>query len=182
MASETSALVTFVIALAGLVLSIISLLWQQWTWRDSGARVKARFDPGMTFGPLGSDRLYSLSLINKGRGPIQVTQYGLRTPRGAIMVQNVPDQFPKLPATLEGKHELTLLWTAPPIDEEVQGDERNRVLRPYAKLGDGRWVYAPERLVRGREEPTIVRASWWNRWWRARGRGLTARPSRVSGA
>lgn len=149
-----------------------SLLWQPVDLAQCRCTGYAKFSPGMVFGAFGGNtRLYSLSLTNGGCGPIQVTQYGFRMPTGPIMIQSAREEYPKVPATLGGKHELSLMWTAAQIDEAVQlgrllgysGRTRSWVMASGSRRRSG--------FVQGEDAPTIVAPRWWNRWRRRRGKG-----------
>jgi hypothetical protein len=84
---------TFWIAIGAVLLSVISLAWQAWTWRHSGAivQVTARLSmPVFDHGPGGP--WTCVTATNKGRGPTTVASWGFETPNGSNIV--VPRALP----------------------------------------------------------------------------------------
>lgn len=141
---------TLGIAIGGLALGLGNTGWAIYTWRSSGPRVECESQFGFSYGPMGvGDNLLSITARNTGRAPIEVTQYGLRTPDNGIMVPTNPDpQFPRVPHTLNAGHEQSFLMVLEEIDRALaQTHSRGEhvVLRPYVKLGNGSLVYAEER-------------------------------------
>jgi hypothetical protein len=74
------------IAIAALVLSVLSLGWQIWTWRHAGALVHVTANQSLPVyrGEVGTPHV-QIAATNKGRGPTTVTSWGLRMPDGNDM-------------------------------------------------------------------------------------------------
>lgn len=73
-----------VIALCALVLSILSLGWQAWSWSRSGPVVRVEVSNGVTDAETGEPEHYVIvEAVNRGRAATTITGWGFAVPGGA---------------------------------------------------------------------------------------------------
>jgi hypothetical protein len=142
---------TLVIAVAGLVLSVLSLGWQAFTWRASGARVRLSVGSAIpTYGPELGPVHAQLTVRNVGRGTVEVSSWGVSINGGNLAL--FPDASalpnPKLPMTLAGGHTLELQvsteYVAQAYRQQVAAGKASPTtpLELWVKLGDGKRIAA----------------------------------------
>jgi hypothetical protein len=116
---------TTVIAAVGLVFALASVLWQAWTFRLSGSRVRVEIARGLIGnghaitvpwdatpaqlehmqGQGYTDPAYLVTVANSGRGETSVVSVDLALPGGGAFTETVLQ--PQLPFRLEGQSEQT---------------------------------------------------------------------------
>lgn len=142
----TAALIVSIIAL---VLSVASLGWQAWSWRRTGPVVTVETAWAYAVGPQMFEML-TITARNRGRSPVQVTNYSFTTPHGMQFV--VPDPIPfstPLKQPLEGGHEATYYFDAAYLKDQCrQRGLGVGQLRPRVTLGTGKQVV-------GRKGPAV---------------------------
>lgn len=135
----------FWIAIAGLVLAVVSLTWQVLTCAYGGARVRVSLARGYIPSPDGQlgDALI-MNARNIGRGQAAIVGWGILMPGGKSFVFPNPEPglVPQLPATLEGQHSLTFLA---PEDRLLPGllehtGSLATPIRGFVHLGTGKRV------------------------------------------
>ena len=139
---------TFWIAIAALVLSVLSLGWQIWTWRHMGSVVDVTANQSLPVyrGEVGAPHV-QVAATNKGRGPTTVTSWGLRMPDGndmTVLYQlpwSSPLPFAILPDGAAGA------WFVE-IDKVQDACQRagldHRHLQAWVRLSDGRQIFAKQ--------------------------------------
>jgi hypothetical protein len=138
----------FWIAIAALVLSVLSLGWQIWTWRHMGSVVHVTANQSLPVyrGEVGAPHV-QVAATNKGRGPTTVTSWGLRMPDGndmTVLYQlpwSSPLPFAILPDGAAGA------WFVE-IDKVQDACQRagldHRHLQAWVRLSDGRQIFAKQ--------------------------------------
>lgn len=157
MTSETAAVVTFVIALAGLLLSLANTMWAVFAWRRSGPVVRVS---GYRSVLVPSDRpQLTLSARNIGREPVQVTMIAwTATPppgrmrrlwyrlspsestssKGSWIVPTPEHTTAGYPRVLEPGHSESWVIPREDITDHVPDAKQ---FYPLVTLGTGRTVY-----------------------------------------
>lgn len=143
---------TLAIAIAGFLLAVISLSWQVWTFRASGARVKVTTGTAIPVGGAGHiPPQLQITAVNAGRGPASIVRFGLELPDGGSIAATRPSPLASssLPARLEGQSSANFFLDNAECHEEFdrRGVPLNQV-RPYVDLATGGRVYGP--ALRGR--------------------------------
>lgn len=134
---------TLVIAIIGLILAVVSLLWQAATFVLSGPRVKVRLREGIRgdhggalLGPIEnytadglaaltaqgySEHVLGIEVVNTGRLPATIRTWGLRFGNRAVYTHNLDPRNPPLPHRLEPA--TSEVWYVPVANlQELQGD------------------------------------------------------------
>ncbi|MEV5162255.1 hypothetical protein [Streptomyces sp. NPDC053728] len=90
------------IAVAALVLSLIALFWQFWTWRRSGPVIRVTGGVESPWDPAGftSDLCYGyVRAVNAGRGAAPITSWGFLSANGQVLVEYSSQlEMPLIPA------------------------------------------------------------------------------------
>jgi hypothetical protein len=86
------ACMTLIVALAGLVISLVSIAWQVWTYLNDGPRVKVEASSTLTFyGPSGPQQVrdshVTIRAINRGRAAATIASWGLQLPSGENLIE-----------------------------------------------------------------------------------------------
>lgn len=138
----------FVLALLALVVSVISVSWQVWTWRYGGPVVKVTTSLGFTIDDPGLEFIV-ITVSNAGRSPVTVTGYGLALPdKGGNFVPVRPLPItPRLPHRLEAGADASFHL----LRDEVRGTVAKNCggtadLRAFATLGTGQTARAKKPL------------------------------------
>ena len=143
--------VAFWIAIAALVLSVLSLGWQIWTWRHVGALVHVTANQSIPVyrGEVGAPHV-QIAATNKGRGPTTVTSWGLRMPDGNDMtvLYQLPWSSP-LPFAIPpgGAGGTWFLETDKAQDACQRAGLDHRQLQAWVRLSDGRQILAKQRGI-----------------------------------
>jgi hypothetical protein len=171
---------TLVIAVIGLVLATLSLIWQASTFFLTGPRVKVRLSEGLR-SPQGgvviappsiyteagraaldadgyTEHVLAVTARNAGRAPVSLTRWSLRFGNEVVVVYpggggNVP-----LPHRLEPAADIT--WYAPVPDvvpyvaDFVDQSERARTLRGEVDTALGTTVASRQRITVGADATT----------------------------
>lgn len=135
----------FWIAIAGLLLAVISLTWQVVTWAYGGARVRVFLSRGFVTYTDGQLREALITEVrNIGRGQAAIVGWGILMPGGKSFVfpNSEPGLVPPLPATLEGQHSLSFIA---PEDKLLPGllertGSTATPVRGFVHLGTGKRV------------------------------------------
>jgi hypothetical protein len=161
---HTSGLATTILAALGVLLALLSLAWQAWSFRLSGSRVTVEVRSGVKSvtgaatipGTASASALEQLRVQgfdepalgirvnNAGRGPTSAVRLDLHFGKGAAVTNTVFD--PSLPFRLDGESEQTWLFDA-------------QLAKAYAQtlaktLPDGHWQTVRARAwIGGREAP-----------------------------
>jgi hypothetical protein len=132
------------IALVALGLSIASLGWQAWTWKNSGPVVEVKVSNAITdaLTPGDAQHYVEVEAINTGRAATSVTGWGIGMPGGANVVVTMPLPISeKTPCRLESHSRAAFF---------IEGDELRRVhaergipfedMWPWVELGSGKKI------------------------------------------
>ena len=135
-----------VVSILALVLSIVSLSWQTWTWRRSGpmletnaVRVRA-----------GSDRYVKVEAINSGRSAATVKDWGFELPDGRQVKPGRKDPAAKrrsasLPARVDS-HGIVGFYVPLAELQDLSAEAGTPGLRAWVKTAAGKRVYATETI------------------------------------
>jgi hypothetical protein len=136
---------TLLIAVLGLVLAVLSLAWQAWTWSRSGPVLSlSTSNQFPSYADHLGDHLVCLTVVNKGRAATTIQAWGIELPDGGNIVSwNNPPWFTQLPQRLEPHASVDLRIDA----EELRQVAAERSvpfdsMRPWVRAGDGRQYYA----------------------------------------
>jgi hypothetical protein len=150
LANVTAVDASLIVSLVALGLSVVSIGWQAWTWRRSGAVVKVTASQSFpVFGSDVGDPHVSVTATNKGRSPVTVNSWGFETPTGnKIFVTQPLSWSTPLEHRLEPGTEAS--WYA--VTEEIvntcrDNGVRYQDLRAWVRLGTGRRVYSRKRGI-----------------------------------
>lgn len=131
----------FILGLIGTLLSVVSLTWQMFTWRASGARLKVRYVWGYPVGHGGPTiKLRGIEVTNKGRASTIVSGVTTRLPNGGHMplIADAMGQV-KFPYELRPGESITAYYE--PNDIEItlkrEGLPLSIKLTPQASTGHG---------------------------------------------
>jgi hypothetical protein len=134
---------TLALAITGVVLGVLSLGWQAWTWARSGPVVKVEASSSFPIydGHMGEHHV-SVKAINRGRAPATITGWGIGFPDGGGLF--VPTQLSwstRLPHRLEPHSSAEFHVEA----EEVRRTAHQKgvpydKLKPWVRLADGTTV------------------------------------------
>lgn len=134
----------FWIALAGLVLAVVSLTWQVISWSFTGARVKVSLSRGFVGYPDGRTRpVVIITARNVGRAPATIAGWGLRLPdsRQVVMLEYTQWVGPTPPFRLVGQDAIDYRWPEdklfPELRNEFPEGEPPRV-RGFVRLANGK--------------------------------------------
>lgn len=134
---------TTAIALVALGLSVVSLGWQAWTWKNNGPVVKIKVTNAITDAVTGEPEHYvNLEAFNTGRAATSITGWGIAMPDGGNVYVTRPLPISKsLPCRLEPHSKAAFF---------IEGDELRRVhhernipfdkMRPWVDLGSGKRI------------------------------------------
>lgn len=143
MSSSTTGLdyLTLVIAIGGFLLSAISIVWQFFTWRSEGARIRVDRPYWATmFGGDEHEDGVAIQVRNVGRSPIQLVGIYGKVGTKNFFWRVPPDQY-QLPVTLTGLHSLS--WLIPERALRTV-DCSKRDLRIGFGLATGKTVWSPK--------------------------------------
>lgn len=134
---------TLAIAVAGLVLAVLSFAWQVWIHFTSGPRVKVEVSNALIPDARPPyDWLVCVTAINKGRSTATVESWGFRVPGGGNM-----HQFERLPWSAQLPHRLepqsSVDFHMPVAGLHQACAERGvnlSSLRAWVRLGTGREI------------------------------------------
>jgi len=134
-----------VVAILALVLSVLSIGWQAWTWKNSGPVVKVRVFNAVTDAATGEAENYlAVEAVNTGRAAATVTGWGIRLPDGGSIHKLHPLPISStLPHRLEPQDKATFFIESDAVRE--QHHARNvafEEMRPWVDLGTGKRVDA----------------------------------------
>ncbi|HSX68524.1 hypothetical protein [Nocardioides sp.] len=137
-------ILTAMVAAAALVLSIIGLVVQWLTWSRSGAVIAVEASHGiLPAGPV--TRIVTVTALNKGRGPAQITSWWLEPIGGPSeakkwwMGNTVLRGSDDLPVLVDGEHRVSWLVPLEAVESSCRQWKVARV-RPCLSLGSGREV------------------------------------------
>jgi hypothetical protein len=134
-------IITLVIAVVGLVLSIVALAWQIMSWRLTGSVVRVVVSHGLGVG--GSwPQLVAIEAMNVGRTPVSVHGWGFRLPDGRTLWPAVGHRGswagPAVPLTLDPGHSASWQVDAKSIRATLMDEALpNAELRGFVNLGTG---------------------------------------------
>lgn len=132
------------LSIIAIILSIVSLGWQSWTWRRHGEVVTISRGMTVVTGPAGLVGAAQVTAANTGHREVTVTEWGYELPNGDRIVPA---------STLPGSADLPHLlvpnshgsWLMPSDDLLARCWEvgaRHHQLRAYARLSNGRTIRA----------------------------------------
>lgn len=134
---------TTAISLIALALSIVSLAWQAWSWKNNGPMVKVNVTNAITDAITGQPEHYvAVEAVNTGRAPTTITGWGFAMPGGANFYSTIPLRISDaLPCRLESHSKATFYLDA----EQVRQVHHERGIaftdmRPWVDLGSGKRV------------------------------------------
>jgi hypothetical protein len=142
---------TLLISIAALVLSIVSLSWQIWSWTRSGPVLQVSVTHSLpTYGPGGvGDWHTTVTAVNIGRSPVTVTSWGFETPDGGSIILTRPVNWSDpLPFRIESHASGS--WHIPQDEIRSACQEngvRHQDIRAWVSSASGR-VYARKRGIR----------------------------------
>lgn len=135
--------VTPTIALIALALSVLSLIWQAWSWRHNGPVVKVNVANAITDAVTGEPEHYvAVEAVNTGRAATTITGWGFAMPDGANVYSTRALRISEsLPCRLEPHSKATFY---------LEADDLRRVraergiafsgMKPWVDLGSGKRV------------------------------------------
>ena len=131
------------ISLVALALSVVSLSWQAWSWKNNGPMVKVHVTNAITDAVTGAPEHYvAVEAVNHGRAPTTITAWGFALPGGANFYSTIPQPISDaLPCRLESHSKATFYLEA----DQVRQVHRERGIaftdmRPWVDLGSGKRV------------------------------------------
>lgn len=131
------------IALVALVLSVVSLGWQAWTWKNNGPVVEVNVTNAITDAGTGEPEHYvGVEAVNTGRAPTTVTSWGFELPGGGSVYSTVALRISEsLPCRLESHSKATFYLVA----DELRRVRQERGIeftdmRPWVELGTGKRI------------------------------------------
>lgn len=137
--------------LVGATTGIVSLGWQIRTHNRSGRVVKVEVanvfptygEPGTPTASVG-DHLIQVSVYNVGGAPVTVTNWGIVTPEGDLLLANHPrwSSRPPVEVTPGGTPAEFYYPAADLRNFHAEHDTPYAQMRPWVSLGDGRKVHA----------------------------------------
>lgn len=135
---------TIAIALVALALSVVSLGWQAWSWKNNGPVVEVKVSNAITdaLTPGDAQHYVEVEAINTGRAATSVTGWGIGMPGGANVYVTMPLRISEsLPCRLESHSKAAFF---------IEGDELRRVhhergiafedMKPWVDLGSGKRI------------------------------------------
>jgi hypothetical protein len=141
---------TLTVAVLALVLSVISVGWQVWTWRGSGPRVKVTANQAVIL-PVGSDPYVSVTAANTGRSATTVAMWGFDGPNdedGQMLFPYPTPWSTPLPHRLDAHSNGT--WYVQTAEVRQGCAEHGwdyRQIRGWVRLSSGEKVYAERRGI-----------------------------------
>ncbi|MGH3614863.1 MAG: hypothetical protein ACRDRK_20165 [Pseudonocardia sp.] len=134
---------TLVVSILALILAVISLCWQAWSWFRTGPVVRLKTGWAVGVGGL-SGRWIHITAHNTGRSPVQVTGYSLETPTGMSLVAPIPvPGTAQVPHTLDAGSQATFYLDADDVEHRcAQGGYELKLLQARVTLGNGKAVIA----------------------------------------
>ena len=139
---------TTAIALVALALSVVSLGWQAWTWKNDGPVVRVEVTNAITdaLTPGDAEHYVNVEVFNTGRAATSVTGWGIGMPGGANVYVTRPLPISEsLPCRLESQSKVAFF---------IEGDELRRVhheraipfdkMRPWVDLGSGKRIHSKQ--------------------------------------
>lgn len=149
MDQETLNVVTLIIATLGLVLAVVSLVWQVVAWSFTGSRivVQTRYAYGVVERQL-QGKYASITARNVGRTAASITGWGLQLPGDESVVSMSPSPMnTPVPVTLEPGHEQSWYLYLPDIQETLRSSGGGNVEVPgFVNVGTGRRVLSKEKI------------------------------------
>jgi len=137
---------TLAVSIAALVLSILSLTWQAWTWRNNGPVLRVEVNNSFTDAliPGEPEHYVCVQVINTGRAAASVTGWGVEMPGGGNLVVLQPPYFStKIPVRLEPHARADFYVGADELRQRAA--ERGVALKrmkPWAQSATGKKVYS----------------------------------------
>lgn len=133
------------IALVALGLSVLSLAWQAWTWRNSGPVVRVEVSNAITDAvtPGEAEHFVAVDVFNSGRAATSITGWGIAMQgAGNMYVTRPPRISASLPSRLEPHSKVSFFVGADELrrarqDRDVPFDQ----MHPWVDLGSGRRVH-----------------------------------------
>lgn len=135
------------LSIIAIVLSLLSLAWQTWTWSRSGPVLRVESaaiitDAGNLVGE--AELFIQVRVSNRGRSAATITGWGIEAPGGGSLFQLRPLGFStKLPARVESHSDASFYM---PVDGIREQAARQRIpsdkLRAWAQPASGKKVYA----------------------------------------
>jgi hypothetical protein len=128
---------TLALAIAALVLSLASLVWQAWTFLASGPRVKVTTANALPmYDGRGGDWMVTVEATNSGRAPCTVENWGIRLPGDARLITTErPAWIPPVPHRLEPHSSVTFYMAADGIRQiHLERGIPFRDMHPYATI------------------------------------------------
>lgn len=152
------AVATLVMAVVGLVISVISLTWQVIQHSLTGSRVRAELllgglgFGGVVTGPFDMDRsvlasqgvsewVVAIQMRNRGRMPVDVGSFEVEFESGGAYNRAGWYVNPNLPYRLEPGSSQSFYVPLADVEKALEVMNRGRMVRGRVGLGDGRTVY-----------------------------------------
>jgi hypothetical protein len=135
---------TLAIAVLGLVLAVVSLVWQVVTWTYEGAKVRVTASFGfLTYGPELSDRMVIVEASNVGRSQVELLGWGFDVGGNAsLFVPRAVRGSTDLPHTLTAGHTAKFFLPLAALKEGLRQENITRAPRAFVTLGTGGKAYA----------------------------------------
>lgn len=139
------------LSIIALVLSVVALAWQAWTWLRSGPVIKVTVSQTLPLYPNhAGDWHTSVAAVNSGRAATTITSFGFETADGRTLYTSSPAAWSdRLPHRLEphssaSRHAPTDELTQTCADNSTQYQQ----LRAWVAGGSGKKVYARTRGIK----------------------------------
>ncbi|WP_205474450.1 hypothetical protein [Nocardioides sp. SYSU D00038] len=131
------------ISLVALSLSVVSLAWQAWSWKNSGPVIKVNVSNAVTDAVTGTAEHYVVvEAVNKGRAAATITGWGFGMPDGGNVHKMVPLRISDpIPHRLEPHSKATYFIEGDAL-RDVHRDRSipfNK-MRPWVDLASGKRV------------------------------------------
>jgi hypothetical protein len=145
-----------ILSSAALVLSLVSLGWQAWSWSRSGPVLRVELSniitdlggPTNAYGVGQPEHYVEVKAVNRGRAAVTIQTWGIELPGGNNIFATEPLLFSeRLPARVEPHSSASFHMAGDAIREHAatQGIPFTK-MRPWVQPASGKRVYAKTRV------------------------------------
>lgn len=142
------AVAALVVSIVALVVSLLALGWQVYSWRRSGPVVTVETQWAWDLRDIEGSEMLTITARNVGRLPVQIREFSFRTPTDWKFVLWKPMPISdSIEEPLVPGHECTHYFSAAWIRERcVEKEVRLDALRPQVRLGTGKVVVGRKKV------------------------------------